>query len=137
MANKSILALVISSPGSLQDGLLALMTTIPQISAVLVAEDTNSALRIVETHQPALIIQDLSLLPDLEIIQQIRERCQHVQLIGIAEDSTQQENAEAAGTDQVLLRGFAPQKLIAIVDELIDENRPVGPPPVQTNFENL
>ena len=123
MSIKTNLVLVVSSTGPLQDGLLALLTTMPTIGAVLVAEDSSSALRLVENHQPALVILDLPLLPDLEIIQQIRERCQNVQLIGIAEESTQQAEANASGADQVLLKGFAPHKLVAMVDELFYENR--------------
>ena len=133
MTNKSILALVVSSSGSLQNGLLALMTTIPTISAVLVAEDVNSALRVVENHQPALIILDMSLAEVQEVVQQIKSRCSNIHLIVLVEDIAQQKEVEELGVDSVLLKGFPAQKLIAIVENIIDFRKDT--PPVQTDPE--
>lgn len=133
MTNKSILALVVSSSGSLQNGLLALMTTIPTISAVLVAEDVNSALRVVENHQPALIILDMSLAEVQEVVQQIKSRCSNIHLIVLVEDIAQQKEVEELGVDSVLLKGFPAQKLIAIVENIIDCRKDT--PPVQTDPE--
>ena len=133
MTNKSILALVVSSPGSLQNGLLALMTTIPQISSVLVAEEVDAALRMVENHQPALIIMDMSFPKVQEIIKQIKAQCAHIHLIVLAEDIAQQKEIESFGVDSVLLKGFSAQKLIAIVENVLDQRG--GTPPVQANTE--
>ncbi len=120
MTNKPILALVVSRSGPLQDGLLALMTTTPQISAVLVAEDGNSALRMVENHQPALIILDMTLSRVQVVIKEVKTRWPHKQLIVIVKEIAQQKEAEASGVDNVLLEGFPAQKLVAIVEKLID-----------------
>ncbi len=120
MTNKSILALVVSSSGPLQDGLLALMTTIPQIGAVLVAEDIESALKMVTNHQPALIILDISLPVMHDVINQIKEQCPHIHMIILVEDITQQKETLTSGADSVLLKGFHPQKLIEIVENHID-----------------
>ena len=112
MINKSILTLIVSSPGDLQNGLLALMTTIPQRGAVLVAEGLNSALRIVENHQPALIILGMSTPNMQEVIKQIKEHYPHIQLIVLVEDITQQKEAEESGADRVLIKGFPAHKLV-------------------------
>ena len=133
MTNKSILALVVSNPGSLQNGLLALMTTIPQISSVLVAEEVDAALRMVENHQPALIILDMSLPKVQEVIKQIKEQCPQIHLIVLAEDIAQQKEIEAFGVGSVLLKGFSAQKLIAIVENVLDQRGDT--PPVQSNTE--
>ena len=133
MTNKSILTLVVSSSGDLQNGLLALVTTIPTISAVLVAEDINLALRMVENHKPALIILDIS-FPDMQdVIKQIKEQCPHVHLIVLVEDTVEEKEVEESGVDNVLLKGFSAQKLIAIVENLIDQQGAL--PQVQTNPE--
>jgi len=137
MTNKSVLALVISSPGTLQNGLLALLTTIPPISAVLVAEDTKSALRMVENHQPGLIILELysCKVGDLvrDLIQKIKEQCPPIHLIILAEDTAQQKEIEAFGVDSVLIKGFPAQKLIAIIESLINQRE--DPPLPQTDTE--
>ena len=146
MGNKSVLSLVVSSTGDLQNGLLALMTTIPQISAVLVAEDIGSALRMVENHQPALIILDMApqhqeMVRDVtpcslqvqDIINEIRAQCPHVHLIVLVEDVAQQKEAEQSGADSVLIKGFSAQKFIAVIENLKDQRE--SPFPVQTNTE--
>jgi len=133
MTSNSILALVVSGSGTLQNGLLALVTTIPPISAVLVAEDVNSALKMVENHHPGLIILDMS-LPDMQdVIKQIKEQCPHVHLIVLVEDTVEEKEVEESGVDSVLLKGFSAHKLIAIVENLIDRQGAL--PQVQTNPE--
>jgi len=133
MTNKPILALVVSSSGTLQNGLLALITTIPSISAVLVAEDVKSTLRMVENHQPALVILDIS-APDMQdVIKQIKELYPHIHLIVLADDIAQGKEAEELEVDNVLIKGFSAYKLVAIVENLIDRRE--EPPPVQVNPE--
>ena len=120
MTKKTVLVLVVSTSGVLQNGLVALMTTIPQISAVLIAEDVTSTMRMVKNHQPALIILDMN-LPDMkEVIKQIKEQCPRIHLIVLAEDITQQEQANASGADSALLSGFSAQKLSTIVENIVD-----------------
>jgi len=119
MIQKSILALVVSSSGNLQNGLLALTTTIPSISTVLVAEDINSAWRMIENHQPTLIILDVSLLKVQDVITQIITQWPQIHLIVLADDLTQGKDAENSGADHILIKGFHPQKLIEVVEEIM------------------
>ena len=135
MTNKPILALIVSSSGTLQNGLLALITTIPSISAVLVAEDVNSTLRMVENHQPGLVILDMSSLEVQDVINEIKNQWPHVSLIVLAEDITQQKVAETSRADSVLLKGFQAQKLITIVENVTDRREDT--PLVQENTEGL
>ena len=118
MTDKTVLALVVSSSNSLQNGLLALMTTIPQVKAVLVAEDVNTTLRMVANHQPALVILDMSLHEIQDVITQVKAQYPRIQLIVLAEDVSQREAAEAFGVDHVLIKGFSAQKLVSIVENL-------------------
>jgi len=121
MKNKPLLALVVSNSGTLQDGLLALMTTIPQISAVLAAEDVVATLRMVENHQPALVLLDMSIPKVREVITEIKAQWPHIHVIVLTEDTVQKNESEASGADSVLIKGFHAQKLIAIVESLIDQ----------------
>ena len=124
MANQSNLTLVVISPGDLQNGILALMTTIPQLGALLVAEDIESTLRMVENHQPALVIMDTVSLQACEVIRKIKRQWPQIHLITLVEDIDQQEEATASGADRVLIKGFPAQKLVEIVENLshIDKN---------------
>ena len=67
MTSKPFLALIAVVPSTLQNGLMALMTTTPQISAVLVAEEASLVLRIVKDHRPALIVLDMD-FPDAQLL---------------------------------------------------------------------
>jgi DNA-binding NarL/FixJ family response regulator len=119
MTKKSILALVVSSSGHFQNGLLALVTTIPSISAVLVAEDTESALRLVENHQPALVILELSSCQVQDIITQIKTQWPQIYLIILVDDLMQGQDAETFGANRVLIKGFPPNKLVEVVEEIV------------------
>ena len=50
------LALIAVRPGSLQDSLVALMTTMHQVNSVLIAEDAASVLQLVAKHRPSLVV---------------------------------------------------------------------------------
>jgi len=121
MTGTSPLALLISNTESLQNGLLALLTTLPQIGAVLVAEDGNIALRMIKSHIPALIIIDMS-MPDMSnLILQVKADTPNIQIIAIIEDTAQQKAVETSRVDGMLRKGFSPQKLIALIENLIGE----------------
>ena len=120
MANQTILTLVVISPGDLQNGILALMTTIPQLGAVLVAEDIESTLRMVENHQPVLVIMDTVSPQVCDVIRKIRSQWPQIHLIALVEDIDQQKEATASGADCVLIKGFPAQKLVEIIEDLIN-----------------
>ncbi len=119
MTNKSILALVVSSSSDLQNGLLALMTTIAPISAVLVAEDTDSALRLVENHQPALIILELPSPQVRATINEIKTQWPQIYIIVMVDDIAQGKDVETSGADNVLIKGFSAQKFVALIESLL------------------
>jgi response regulator NasT len=121
MTKKSILALVLSSSDTLQNGLLALMTTIPAISAVLVAEDIETALRMAENHQPTLIILDMSLPQVQDILRQIKVQWPHIHPIVLVEDTAQLNEVNEYGAESVLLKGFPPQKFVGLIESLLTQ----------------
>jgi DNA-binding NarL/FixJ family response regulator len=120
-ATKPTLALIATRPGSLQSGLVALMTTMPQVNAVIVAEEAVSALRMIAEHLPTLVLLEMA-LPGEEtrtVLKQIKATWPLVRCIVLADDVRQQQEAKAAGADGVLLKGFSAAKLIATVEELL------------------
>ena len=126
MANQPLLTLVVISPGDLQNGILALMTTIPPLGAVLVSEEIESTLRMVENHQPALVIMDTDSTQACEAIRKIKRRWPQIRLIALVEDIKQQDEATASGADRVLIKGFPAQKLVEIVEELTSADNKIS-----------
>ena len=118
---KSTLIMIVINASTLQDGLLALMTTIPQIGVVLVAEDQSSAMRMVDDHRPGLIVLDLDLFGKntQALTARLSAQSPPGQTIALADDRGQKEEAKAAGIDNVLLKGFSATEFIAAIEEVL------------------
>jgi DNA-binding NarL/FixJ family response regulator len=127
MTKEPMLTLVVSNSGTLQNGLSALLTTIPQISPVFTEEELSSVLRLIENHQPALTILDMSRPEVKEVIRQIKVLCPLIQLIVLVDNVRGQKEVEELGVDRVLLRGFPAQKLVDIVEKLVDQRESISP----------
>ena len=115
------LALIATRPGPLLDSLVALMTTMDQVNAVLIAEDGASALRMMAQHRPALVVIEMN-LPAGEmhaVLGEIKTRWPLTRCIALVEDIGQQQEAESVGADVVLIAGFPPARFIAAVEELL------------------
>jgi DNA-binding NarL/FixJ family response regulator len=128
MMTKPTLALVVTGPGSLQNGLLAMLTTIPQIQAVLVAEEASRALRMIADHRPALVLLDV-VLPGNEagaVLKEIKTRWPSTHCIILVDDVRQEREAEAAGAGSVLIKGFPAAKLIATIEGLLSQEKEGG-----------
>ena len=125
MTPKPTLALIAAQAGSLQSSLLALMTTMPQIKAVILAEETPQVLRMIAEHRPALVVLDMGLLRgDAQtILEQIKTEWPLTRCVVLADDVQQQQKAQAAGADAVLIKGFLPAKLITTIEELLSEGK--------------
>ena len=116
MTSKPFLALIAVVPSTLQNGLMALMTTTPQISAVLVAEEASLVLRIVKGHRPALIVLDMD-FPDAQLLlNQIKSSWSFIRCILLVESADQKREVENA--DAVLIKGFTAEKLFGTIEDL-------------------
>ena len=120
---KPALALIVASAGMLQNGLLALMTTIPQISAVLVAEDISSALRMIADHRPRLLILDMVLPEDgaQTILVEIKSQSLDIGSVALVDSVQQGQKAQLLGADGVLLKGFSAAQLISVTEEILGQ----------------
>ena len=120
---KPVLALIIAAPSPLQDGLLALITTSDQISAVFMAEEASVALRMVKDHRPILVLLD-SYLPGSEtVLAQIKSQWPQTRCIVLVGSVEQEQAVKEA--DAVLIEGFSPSHLLATIEDLLaqSENR--------------
>jgi DNA-binding NarL/FixJ family response regulator len=125
MTMRPTLALIATRPGSLQDSLVALMTTMDQVNAVLIAEDGASALRMMAQHRPALVVIETG-LPTEEghvPLQEIKTRWPQTRCIALVEDIEQQQQAESAGADVVLIAGFPPARFIAAIEGMLSHGK--------------
>jgi len=113
--------LIVTGPGSLQNGLLALMTAMPQIEVVGEANDASSALEMVLEHRPHLVLLDMDLADNgaWKVLRQIKNDWPAIRCIALADDVPQQHECAAAGADVALVKGFPPAQLIATIEQLL------------------
>lgn len=117
------LALMAIKPGSLQDSLVALMTTMHKVNSVLIAEDAASALRTAAQHRPALVVLEMDLGAEEmhAVLKEIKSRWPLTGCIALADGARQKQEAEAAGADVALIKGFAAATFLATVEGLLSE----------------
>ena len=115
------LALIAVRPGSLQDSLVALMTTMHQVNSVLIAEDAASALRTAAQHRPALVVLEMNLGAEetCAVLKEIKSTWPLTRCLALADCVEQKEEAESAGADVVLIKGFTAAKFAATVERLL------------------
>jgi DNA-binding NarL/FixJ family response regulator len=115
------LALVACRPGSLQDSLVALLTTMHEVNSVLIAEDAVSVLRTAAQHRPALVVleMDLGAEETHAVLKEIRSRWPWTGCIAVADGARQKQVAEAAGADVALIKGFTAAEFLASVEALV------------------
>jgi len=124
-------ALIIAAPGPLQDGLYALVGTMPQIGAVSVASDAHSALTVDLNPTPALVLLDSGMtVDDLWLtVRGAKARWPRARTIVLVSNVQQQAEAEATGADTVLLEGLPAGRLVAAIVRLL-------PQPVMSELES-
>jgi DNA-binding response OmpR family regulator len=115
------LALIAVRPGSLQDSLVALMTTMHQVNTVLIAEDAASAMRTAAQHRPTLVVLEMSLGAEETriLLREAKSRWSLTRCLAIVDGVKQKEEAETAGADVVLIKGFTAAKFTATIEGLL------------------
>jgi DNA-binding NarL/FixJ family response regulator len=121
MTKNQTRALIVTHRGSLQNGLQALVASIPQVDIIGQVGDGAQALEMVHGHHPDLVLLDTDLPNDEEwqVLEQIKALQPETRCIVLADDVGQQQQARILGADVVLLKGFPPAKLADIIEKLL------------------
>ena len=116
-------ALIIAQPGPLRDGLDALVGTMPQIGTVDIVGDVESAFGLRFNQGPALVLLDAELTKDNVwlAVRRVKRKWPQARTIILAGNVEQQESAEAAGADVVLLEGLPAGRLVAAIVRLLPQ----------------
>ena len=116
-------ALIIAQAGPLRDGLHALVDTMPQIGSVDVIGDVDFAFGPTFNQCPALVLLDTHLTEDNVwlAVRRVKRKWPRARTIVLAGNVEQQEAAEAAGADVVLLQGLPAGRLVAAIVRLLPQ----------------
>jgi len=116
-------ALIIAQPGPLRDGLHALVGTMPQIGTVDLIGDVETVFGPTFKQCPALVLLDAHLTEDNVwlAVRRVKRKWPRARTIVLAGNVEQQEAAEAAGADVVLLQGLPAGRLVAAIVRLMPQ----------------
>ena len=121
MSHNDSSVLIVASPGELREGLQALLATRSQIGRVLVANDGAEALSAIERSCPDLLVVDGNILASnvRRLLERAREECPHSRCLVLVDSTAQLNEAESAGADRAVLKGYPASQLLRVVSELI------------------
>jgi hypothetical protein len=116
-------ALIVAPPGPLRDGLHALVGSMPQIGTVRVVSDVEGALVCDLEIGPRLVVLDGNLGPDRawHLVRRAKRKWPRARTIALVATVRQQQEAEAAGADAVLLQGLPAGRLVAAIVRLLPQ----------------
>jgi DNA-binding NarL/FixJ family response regulator len=118
-----IVALIAVKPGRMRNSLLALLQTIPSIEQIIQVGDSAVILNLITWSSPALLLLDTDLADNnlANILKQIKTIAPYLHCIVLAHTYQQQELAQTAGADSVLLVGFSTENLFATVEGILGQ----------------
>jgi DNA-binding NarL/FixJ family response regulator len=120
MKKKTTEALIVSRSIVLQQGLGALLESLPGITNVKAIRDLSNAYTWMEAHHPGILLLDAAVTgndprPALEKIQKISPHTQRVLLV----DDVQEVNLMPRYVEAILIKGVSPSAVAGIVTSLL------------------
>jgi DNA-binding NarL/FixJ family response regulator len=123
---KLALVLTLIRPGPLQEGLRALLRTIPAVGAIGEILDMTVITEISAAHHPVLLVLDTTLFDggSGRLIRRLKQETPRTRCLVLAGDVRQQQDSQSAGADAVLLEGAPAASLAAAIEALLVEQEP-------------
>ena len=119
--NGNELVLIAGRPSRMRDSLYILLKTIPGIDIIGYADDGSSALRMVADHRPALVLLDANLPGEgfSALLKRIKGNGFRSRCLVLADNVQQRREAQAAGADATLVKGYPAVKLFETIERLL------------------
>jgi DNA-binding NarL/FixJ family response regulator len=113
--------LIAARPGRMRDSLHTLLESMLGLNIVGHADDSAAALRMVIEQRPALVLLDTNLPGEgvPSVLKRIKANGSQSRCLVLADSVQQQREAQAAGADVALLKGFPAVELFESVEELL------------------
>jgi DNA-binding NarL/FixJ family response regulator len=109
-----------------RDGLRALLAIRPEIEVVGEASNGQDAVRLVAECRPDIVLMDLHMpvLDGIQATQLIKQQWPAVTVVVLTVYAVDQSAALAAGADAFLLKGGAPERLLAALGMELPDSQP-------------
>jgi two-component system response regulator DesR len=116
-----VTALIVARPGEMRDGVRALLASTPNIAHIIQADDGPAALAIIRELCPQVAVLDCNIpagdVPTL--LAGIKAACPQTRCLVLADGPEQQREAESAGADVTVLKGFPAARLAQTLARLL------------------
>jgi len=112
------LALLISKPGHLRNGLQSLLRTVPQIEIIAEAHDPSVLLQMSDELHPELILLDASIFEESSwfAITKFKAEWPQTVILVLTENDQQCQTAKEAGADLFIPKGFPAAELVNLIE---------------------
>jgi DNA-binding NarL/FixJ family response regulator len=123
---QSTRVLIVDDSVRTRDGLRALLTMRPEIEVVGEATNGQDAVRLVAECRPDIVLMDLHMpvLDGVQATQLIKQQWPAVTVVVLTVYAVDQSAALAAGADAFLLKGGAPERLLAALGVELSDSQP-------------
>lgn len=123
--NKITLALVITKPGHLRNGLQALLRTVPQIEVIAESNDPSVLMRMSDEIHPDLIVLDAEVIEDPEwtAISKLKGEWPRTTILVLTDTDQQGKAAKQAGADLILREGYPAAGLVNLIENSLMKNK--------------
>lgn len=123
MKEHAAVALIIAKPGPLRNSLFSLMNTLPQIEIVAECRDMPALLRMGSKIHPDLLIMETDMPGNHvhESLKHLNTEWPATRTVVLVDNAAQQQEAESAGADVVLFKGYRAAGLLGIVENLLSQ----------------
>lgn len=123
MSQKSISILLIGGEYRLQDGLRALVSSLPQKPSVRIEKCAGDAIAAIVKIWPQLVIinSDLLDLSSFDFLKEIKSLDKNIPCIILVDTLEDITLAHQAGADSAILRGFSSNEFFGVLNKMISE----------------
>ena len=113
-------SLIVARSGAIQEALTTILSSIPQINIIGVAENSLTALEMMQIHHPELLIVDdnFSEGETLEFIYRLKTAWPQTHIVVLADRSQQEQPLIDSGADAVLLRGISTEQITETINRI-------------------
>jgi len=113
-------SLIVARSGAIQQALTTILSSIPQVKTLGVAENSLAALEMVRLHQPELVIVDDNFAKGetLDFIRHLKANWEQTKVVVLADRSQQQQDLLDSGADAVLLRGIPAEQITKTINDI-------------------
>ena len=113
--------LIIAKKGTLRSSLAEFLRAIPGVGEVAQMQDQSEALKRIELNAPNLVVLDFE-VGGLEFLAELQIGCPGVRSLVLVDDMRQQTQAQVAGADVALIKGYPAHELIKTVQALLSHS---------------